>query len=424
MRYRLAAAVALLALLWLPYCATPEPVHAASACTVWSNTRIPPSTIRVLRTSGSQSGRVQTVDFKTYVKIVLAAEWPPTYPADALRAGAVVVKQYAWYSIMNYRGGTKRGSCYDVVDNTNDQIYRPETRTPSGSHVAAVDATWAVSVTKDGGFLRTGYRSGAWVACGVDADGWHMFQHSARDCALKGQTYEQILHTSFDPGVVVWGPPVFPAAVFYSPPAAVQVTMRDSVTVSWAELPSTEATIVSRQVTLQMAKPINWTCRSDRWLPAIPPWQSSEASPQTVSGLISGYCYRLVVKLTDTKATTFAQSGTFGVDALAPMATFTTPPSDATTPIAAGSYTVAWSESPAEGATIVSRKLVTEFGGQPIDGTCTGVRWQSFRTTTAASPVTLTALPAQHCFRFRVELIDSAGHGGTWMSGVLMATGT
>ena len=46
--------------------AVPPPVTAAE-CTGWNSRTEPPETIRVLRTRGSGAGRVQTVNFKTYV---------------------------------------------------------------------------------------------------------------------------------------------------------------------------------------------------------------------------------------------------------------------------------------------------------------------------------------------------------------------
>ena len=421
MRNRLAAVAALLTLLWLPYAASPAPVRAASVCTSWDNARIPPSTIRVLRTRGPSDGHVVTVDFKDYVKTVLSAEWPPSYPTQALRAGAVAVKQYAWYYILHYRGGTKRGSCYDVVDNTNDQIYRPESHTPTSAHIVAVESTWGTMITKNNAFVLTGYRSGAFVACGTDSDGWHMFQHSARDCAAHGYTYQQILHTYFDPGVVVWDAPTYPTTLFYSPPTGTQSILRDSVTASWDELASNDLGIQSRLVTLQMSQPINDVCRSDRWLPSIPPWQSTEASPQTVTGLKGGYCYRFVVKLTDSAGTKYSQSGTFRVDPRAPMATFTTPPSNAVTTLPGTSYTVKWTEATTNGAKITSRKLIAEYGGQPVEGSCATARYTQLKILSLTAPSgTITGLEPLNCYRFRVQLMDSANHFGSWTSGVLM----
>ena len=197
----LAAACLLAAAVWVPAVSRPPAVQAA-VCTGWSSTTTPPPIIRVLRTG---TGIVQTVDFESYVKVVMPAEWPSGWPMESLRAGAVAIKQYAWYYAIHYRGGTGTGGCYDVVDNTNDQIYSPETRTPATSQVQAVETTWSEYVTKNGSFIPTGYRSGNDVACGTDADGYHLWQHSARNCAIAGQTGEQILQVYYNPGAVIQG---------------------------------------------------------------------------------------------------------------------------------------------------------------------------------------------------------------------------
>jgi hypothetical protein len=204
---RLAAAALLAATVWLPTVLMP-PVVQAAVCTGWSSTATPPPTIRVLR---SATGVVQAVDFETYVKVVMPAEWPSSWPMESLRAGAVAIKQYAWYYAMHYRGGTGTGGCYDVVDNTNDQVYKPETYTPAVSHIQAVESTWAESILKNGAFILTGYRPGSDVACGTDADGSHLYQYSARRCALDGKTGEEILHVYFDPGAAVQVPTTYHA---------------------------------------------------------------------------------------------------------------------------------------------------------------------------------------------------------------------
>ena len=62
-------------------------VHAATAhCTGWSSTTRPPSTIRVYR---SGLHRTVAVDFRQYVRVVVANEWGPTHPRASLRAGAI-----------------------------------------------------------------------------------------------------------------------------------------------------------------------------------------------------------------------------------------------------------------------------------------------------------------------------------------------
>jgi hypothetical protein len=172
---------------------------------------------------------VEAVDFETYVKVVMPAEWPPAWPIESMRAGAVAIKQYGWYYTMHYRGLTGTGGCADVYDNNNDQVYSPETRTPAAGHIQAVETTWAESLIKNGAFLFTGYRPGSEVACGADADGSHLYQQSARNCALGGSTGEQILNVYYGPGLVIQGGPTPPGA-----PTSVSATPYDSsAQVSW-----------------------------------------------------------------------------------------------------------------------------------------------------------------------------------------------
>jgi serine protease inhibitor ecotin len=156
------------------------------------------------------TGVVVAVDFETYVKVVMPAEWPSTWPIESMRAGAVAIKQYAWYYTMHYRGGTGTGGCYDVRDDNTDQVYSPAI-TQYPSQIQAVESTWSESITKSGVFVFTGYRPGTNVACGTDADGYHLFQRSALNCAIDGKTGEEILQIYYGPGLVIQAPTTYHA---------------------------------------------------------------------------------------------------------------------------------------------------------------------------------------------------------------------
>ncbi len=227
----LGAAILLAGFMWLPTMIAPPPAQAA-VCTGWSSTSTPPPTIRVLR---SATGAVQIVDFETYVKVVMAAEWPSTWPIESLRAGAVAVKQYGWYYTMHYRGGTGTGGCYDVTDTSNDQIYSPETRTPAVIDVQSVETTWPETITKNGSFILTGYRPGSDVPCGSDADGSHLYQHSARRCALDlAKTGEQILEIYFDPGMSIQGAITYAPTTYHALPPTRILDTRNGIGLSGA----------------------------------------------------------------------------------------------------------------------------------------------------------------------------------------------
>jgi hypothetical protein len=173
-------------------------VEAATACTNWKSTYAPPKTIRVLRSYGAASGKVQVVPFRAYVENVMAWEWPEAYPTQALRAGAVAVKQYGWYYARKWRGGKAGGgACYDVKDTSADQIYRPETRSAGPKQLKAVATTWNLSVRRTrngrpGTFILTGYSPGSIATCGAERNGYRLYQRGVKACAKAGLTYEQI----------------------------------------------------------------------------------------------------------------------------------------------------------------------------------------------------------------------------------------
>jgi len=197
--------------------------------TKWTNQTQPPDFIKVKRTSGPDAGKVQRVPFWNYVSTVFRTEFSGGgFAASALRAGAVSVKQYAWYYSMNWRGG-KVGvygedpdgpegpevkpllgyDCFDVQDSTADQLYKPEklvngnwvvNNYPYPTNLDAMAATWQISLRKD--FLGkkgkpnkmfvTGYRTGSAVPCGHEDGAFRLYQKSVKDCGVKNMTTEEI----------------------------------------------------------------------------------------------------------------------------------------------------------------------------------------------------------------------------------------
>jgi Stage II sporulation protein len=214
--------------------AQPEPVPSYDApsktCTKWSSTMTPPRTIKVLRTAATSppakvKGTVQTVDFYEYVATVMAAEWPEKYPVETIKAGAIATKQFAWYHIKVPRGGVKwkngTKDCYDVVDSTIDQWYRPEKFGPDSSNWPvegskirqAMDLTWDQSLRKyrysppSSRFFLTGYRAGSGsAACGEDATGFKLFHNSTRKCGYAGWKYREILRRYLNPSLEIVTP--------------------------------------------------------------------------------------------------------------------------------------------------------------------------------------------------------------------------
>ena len=106
------------------------------SCTGFASNVTPPRTIRVYRTA---YGRVDVVNFNTYVKNSLPREWITSWKTESLKAGAMAVKTYAWYRTLHWKGGSAGGVCYDLRDDTADQVYRPGSALAVTN--AAVDAT-------------------------------------------------------------------------------------------------------------------------------------------------------------------------------------------------------------------------------------------------------------------------------------------
>jgi hypothetical protein len=192
-----------------PEVAAPRPVEAACGTNHGSRV-IPPRSIKVLRT---RTGKVQTVEFRRYVAIVMASgEWPTWMPSAALEAGAVATKQYGWYYTLegNHRRGfrSRAGVCYDVRDDVTDQLFRPDRADPTRKQFDAIDATWGLSLRKNGRFFLTGYRAGERRRCASDADGWHLFARSVTTCArARDWSRERIQEAYYGRSVeYVWAP--------------------------------------------------------------------------------------------------------------------------------------------------------------------------------------------------------------------------
>ncbi len=139
-----------------PAASTPAPSRALPSADAVAASLTIPSSIRVYRV---QLGRVDTVDFKFYVKHVLPSEWLPSWNTNSIRAGAVAAKTFAWYQLIvpKYPG---RG--YDVRDDTSDQVYNPNLSYASTD--AAVDFTWNTTLTRNGAIFESQFCAGAYNA--------------------------------------------------------------------------------------------------------------------------------------------------------------------------------------------------------------------------------------------------------------------
>src|SRR5262245_7215437 len=138
-----ASGALLLSLIVFPAVTPADPVAASGCGTNWTSRSTPPRTIRVYLTD---QHRVIVKNFRSYVPMVMASgEFPSRMPMAVLEAGATAVKQYAWYYALkgNHRAGfrTASGVCYDVRNDTTDQLFRPAAH-PTVKQKQAVANTW------------------------------------------------------------------------------------------------------------------------------------------------------------------------------------------------------------------------------------------------------------------------------------------
>jgi peptidoglycan hydrolase-like amidase len=113
---------------------------------------------------------------------------------ESAKVGAIAIKQYAWWMIINHQPGHSwRGKCYDITD--SEQYYKG-VNVPEKTRYA-VDKTWGISLRKSGRFFRTGWSGGYYD------DGWHLGEDSVRQKALAGWNYYRILHRYLSPNLQI-----------------------------------------------------------------------------------------------------------------------------------------------------------------------------------------------------------------------------
>ena len=113
-----------LALLAPTQAVAPQSVNAAAspACSGWNSTTRPPDWIRVLRV---RTGRIESVEFRKYVVTVMGKEWPSYLPQAVVEAGAVAVKQYAWFHAMNPRRTNMAAASTSAIAPATSSTSRP-----------------------------------------------------------------------------------------------------------------------------------------------------------------------------------------------------------------------------------------------------------------------------------------------------------
>lgn len=138
-----------------------EPAHAQTYTyhTIY-NTALPSVIHVAIRANNNPRGQilwVQTVGFQEYCSDVLPNEWIPEWNVEALRAGAMAVKMFAWYHTLH--PVTIDGFTFDVDNTTNFQEYKYMSGRPETDQ--AIQDIWPYAYAyTDGGIGPLDYRAG------------------------------------------------------------------------------------------------------------------------------------------------------------------------------------------------------------------------------------------------------------------------
>ncbi|MFW5703431.1 MAG: SpoIID/LytB domain-containing protein [Patescibacteria group bacterium] len=170
-----------------------------------------PSTINVAITAyahcsnwinaGQPVLRVETMDFKEYVKNVLPNEWISSWNSEALKAGAIAAKNYGWRKeVIGARSYLQTmhnlDKAPDIVDNTCDQRYIGNSKRTSTD--AAVDAIWNYRITRDNNLLINFYLATE-SQCLASPYQPCMPQWGTQYRAQEGMNWQQIVQQYYSP---------------------------------------------------------------------------------------------------------------------------------------------------------------------------------------------------------------------------------
>jgi SpoIID/LytB domain protein len=103
-------------------------------------------------TSGATADVINELPLETYLRGVVPAEMPSTYPTEALRAQAIAARSYAAYRL---RPGV---STFDAYDDTRSQVYGGLLREQTATN-SAIAATAGKAVLSGGAVANTLFHS-------------------------------------------------------------------------------------------------------------------------------------------------------------------------------------------------------------------------------------------------------------------------
>ena len=179
----------------------------AALTPIYTSQTNPPPYIRIaIRQNTSPTGsvlRTDTVDFDYYVKHVLPNEWSSGWNPEALKAGAMAIRNYGWYFV-NTGGKYATQFGADCDNSTNCQVYIPNVTTPTATD-SAVDAVAGTGWYQNGSIFMPSYVAGdPGNPRGCLNNTNCMTQYGSQYWALQGKGYQWILSNYYSPTPTYW----------------------------------------------------------------------------------------------------------------------------------------------------------------------------------------------------------------------------
>jgi hypothetical protein len=174
----------------------PDGVGSASPSAPSTTNDLPPQDIVIAvtgvvdcRESLKAPFQLRRVSFVDYVRNVLPNEWRVEWPDASLEAGAIAVKEFAWYTAFVQRKWRSQGYPFDLIDSTCDQVYQ-DGKANSQTDAAIARTWWSWLTTPSGRIFPLYYRSNT-DRCPIFPG--CMGQVESAELASEGYSAQQIL---------------------------------------------------------------------------------------------------------------------------------------------------------------------------------------------------------------------------------------
>lgn len=165
-------------------------------CTGWGYNTVPTPTIWVYLTRQRLSKRYNMLFYAAHV---LPNEWPSSWDADSLGAGAIAVRTYGAYRAQPSHAYSGGSGCADVTDWTGDQVFDPSWTTAAATQAA--NATFGSILLRSRILFLTQYWAGQQGDPCHHVDGGQfagrMDQWGTQTCAVQGKLWPTIVSTFY-----------------------------------------------------------------------------------------------------------------------------------------------------------------------------------------------------------------------------------